>query len=852
MSASVSRIQELLAQVDRMPVGPEERALIDEAVRLADEEGAQELAYAARLRLTASAHMAGDTDAMFAAFAWCVGTHDADPARFPLSIDGNDLLWQYKWMARRLSSNPAIPLARVDDLHADMSRRYREAGTGQSGVLQSRHESALLAGDIEAAARYLAERDELPRDDYSHCEACVRSSDAAFARLRGDDETALRLYDEIIEQDLSCGEEPEAAEGEALLPLLRAGRVDDARAAHLRASRAARANPDGFAMIADHLRFCAVTGNLSRGLAMLERHLPQLGRDPLAQAEHMISLAKVAVLLDALVEDGHADTLIARSDAPELVAVIGGDGRLLTAAELAAAARRTAADIARAFDERGGTSFHADRLEDIRLSGADRFDVAIDTPVFTPEVPVPDEPRDAEGWLLRARDTIAHLDLDVPAAAAARVVDDPDAGPRELAGAQGVLAQIALRRGAPEEAIRLIERRGENLRRDGRDALAEVESRIGSLLFGETGVDDEPVIAAELASAIQSGADDAELPLRLALSDLLLRTERPEPALEQLETVIARLDDDDPHRMLPSARLLGSFALLGLSRFDELADRLDDLLAEDATAPVRMQALYLRAQLLGGSGRSSEGARAADESLTLAIPTRDRARIISTARLAASLLADAGQGADAVARLEFAISEARRGELDTTTLRFELGRAQVRAGTPDLGLDTLDEVYQAEIAAGADDVSVAATLHWLGEAALASDDPRLAFGAWSDAVDRATSAEAWQLAAEVGSRLGQLLSDVESEDAVEVLEAALTAAGRSGLVGLVADVRHRLGRAKTLGGDESGLEDLDAVIRLAAENDAAWLHADATDSKGRALLVLGRVDDGLAVLLGAA
>ena len=318
------QLDELFTRIDLTPVGPEERDLIEQAIRLADEAGDEQGAYLARMRLTSSAHMSGDTDALFSSFAWCIARNEQDPVRFPQEVAGNDLLFQYKWMAGRLGSNPAFSRDEVQALTDDMSRRYREAGVSQSGVLQSLVSTAILSGDLAAAVRFQGERDLIPRDDYSHCEACVRSTDARLAHLRGDDSEALRLFDEIIAQDLTCGEEPEAAQAEALLPLLRAGRYDEAVLHHRQSYRAARALPDGFSIIADHLVFCAVTGNAARGLAILERHIHELGRDPLDRASTLYQLLAIGVLLDAVVQAGQGEALVRGSDDPRLAEILGG------------------------------------------------------------------------------------------------------------------------------------------------------------------------------------------------------------------------------------------------------------------------------------------------------------------------------------------------------------------------------------------------------------------------------------------------------------------------------------------------------------------------------------------------
>ena len=62
MARPKKRFQQLIEEIDRTPWGPEEQALVAEAVALAVELGDERLEYEARMRQTASANMVGATD----------------------------------------------------------------------------------------------------------------------------------------------------------------------------------------------------------------------------------------------------------------------------------------------------------------------------------------------------------------------------------------------------------------------------------------------------------------------------------------------------------------------------------------------------------------------------------------------------------------------------------------------------------------------------------------------------------------------------------------------------------------------------------------------------------------------
>ena len=166
MSTSAT-ITKLFEQIDSTPFGPEERALVDQAVALAVESGDEQLEHLARMRLTVSAKHSGDTDAMLSSFAWTLAKHDSDPQRFPADLGdgGADLLWQYKWMAGTLSASPIFSRDQIDAIHADMLEHYERAGVGLSGVITSRFDEAWRNGRLDEAATLREQLAITPRDD---------------------------------------------------------------------------------------------------------------------------------------------------------------------------------------------------------------------------------------------------------------------------------------------------------------------------------------------------------------------------------------------------------------------------------------------------------------------------------------------------------------------------------------------------------------------------------------------------------------------------------------------------------------------------------------------------------------
>ncbi|MDR1187027.1 MAG: hypothetical protein LBK95_06170 [Bifidobacteriaceae bacterium] len=394
-SDSQAEIEALLEQADQLPYGPEELAIVRQAAELATEAGEEDLEYLARMHLTDSASMVGDTDTKLSSFAWCLAKHDSDPDRFPLQIDaGSDLMWQYKWMCGSTNRSPAFPLDQIRALLDDMEARYRQSGLGLSAVISERFDHAWTTGQLEEAKRLRTVLEATPRDDYSDCEACARSQQAGFAAELGEDARALKLIDEITGQGLSCADEPEFALARTLLPMLRAGRFDDAKANHLRSYQLARLDPDNSSIVAANLSFCAITGNQARALAMVERHLPWLVHDALNSAARLELLAAIGLALESVERIGHGDQLVRGADRPELAALLNLDDAAgpWTVQNLAPKVWASALALAEAFDARNGNLFASGKLGDQKALFDNPFDLPIQSNAFVTAPTPPAEP----------------------------------------------------------------------------------------------------------------------------------------------------------------------------------------------------------------------------------------------------------------------------------------------------------------------------------------------------------------------------------------------------------------------------------------------------------------------------
>ncbi|SDM25678.1 tetratricopeptide repeat protein [Allokutzneria albata] len=346
MSMTHQQLDEMMVAAWRLPFGPSATAAAEEIIRHADANMWKDLQYAGRILATRCYQYGAEPGKAFVTFSWCLNAYDrgeADP-RFD-----HQLFWYFKWIVGSLTTFPEVPLERAHAVLDDMERRYRMAGHGMNPVHQRREMLARHVGDLETAREQYRLWNASPRDEMSDCERCEPSSKVNHLVRLGKDEEAIAVAQSALVSDGDCTEQPQGILTNLLLPYLRTGRLEEAVDAHRRAYRALQHDRGELHAIGTHIRFCALTGNHSRGLELLERHIGWLEEPPTPMAE-MWFCGSAANLLGQLVEAGYEDVTVQRQEGEIEVRDL--------LPELADRARA----IAERFDARNGTSEQGERL----------------------------------------------------------------------------------------------------------------------------------------------------------------------------------------------------------------------------------------------------------------------------------------------------------------------------------------------------------------------------------------------------------------------------------------------------------------------------------------------------------
>lgn len=344
-------VVERLRRAESTPYGKARSALLEDVVRRADAAEDQELAFYSRLSLVTAYVMGGEARKSLVPFARCVADWDAEPERY--SDHTETFLWTFKYAPSTLSQFPEVPLAQTYGVLDDMERRWRTSGHTMHAVHQYRWMVADHIGDAETAAEQYRLWSTAPRDSLSDCVGCDPTSKVQHLIGTGQPGDAVALAVGVLDGSLTCNEQPQQMLTQLLPAYVAEGMYSEAVDAHRRAYRALRNLPGELNAYADHVVFCARTGNEARAVELVERHLGELDDPPSTLAE-MNFAAAASLALRRIGGSAGDDLLIRRAK-----------GEDVPAGQLAEQLAARALGLAERFDERNGTKHQSDVVRSV-------------------------------------------------------------------------------------------------------------------------------------------------------------------------------------------------------------------------------------------------------------------------------------------------------------------------------------------------------------------------------------------------------------------------------------------------------------------------------------------------------
>lgn len=355
-----NEVAELISEAEGLDYGEAKVALLDEAVRLADRRKDLDLQFEARMAYSTACAFSGYPQQLLVAFAWCLGQMDRHPDRF----FEFEVLWQYKWIPQRLARHPDISLEQIESTMQDLEKRYRDGNASMRTVHFGRFRLARYLGDVELAKREYDLWRQGQRDHLSDCFECELDGEVALLFLLGEDEKGLKKARILFAGRRSCVEVPHITYGRVLMPLVRAQEEKEAREHHIRGYRMIRRSRELASYVHLHITYLVETGDLSRALAIFERHWPTVRtvRDPFNVLDYYIA----ALPLMKRLQTPRRKSVKIRL--PEGVSLERKDERVALT-DLEAWMEKEVRELAARFDKRNGNSYHSDRVDQAASTG---------------------------------------------------------------------------------------------------------------------------------------------------------------------------------------------------------------------------------------------------------------------------------------------------------------------------------------------------------------------------------------------------------------------------------------------------------------------------------------------------
>ncbi|QCD58462.1 tetratricopeptide repeat protein [Streptomyces hawaiiensis] len=341
-------LREAMAENSGQPEGPARNARAEELLTAAEKLDVPLAVIEALGHQLKVYNYSSEKGKMFVPFARLLRMWDERPEDFD-AYETHSLHWVFKWVSAGMLDQPHIPLASIEKWLGEMEHRYRLAGHSERAVRSAEHSVAAHVGDVTRAERAYAAWLAADRDTMADCHACELHGQGWWQAEQGRDAQALELWRPVLEGEYACAHEPHTALASSLVPLLRLGREEEARSSHLRGLRLVRAMESMRGAYAEHVEFCALTGNEARGLELLAERPAYFTDDGHPQSK-LDFMSVVALLMDRLTGLGLGDRQVP-----------GPAGREWTARELATHARGEALALAARFDERNGTTHVGER-----------------------------------------------------------------------------------------------------------------------------------------------------------------------------------------------------------------------------------------------------------------------------------------------------------------------------------------------------------------------------------------------------------------------------------------------------------------------------------------------------------
>lgn len=350
----MTTFEELMMDAEQLPDGPAKLSLLEEAAKIADEAGDTHQGYKARLEIVDAANWSGYPLKVIAAYSWMLGKYD----QFPNEFDAFRLLWRYKWIISTVAGFPEVSRQQIEDMLADMRRRFLEHGYSERTYLSCEYSALLTLNEIEDAELIFKKFRQMDRDGLSDCLACEQNELVNHYNIMDEDELVIKYAEPILNGKMRCSRVPHLTYSMVMMPLYRLGRIEEALQYQKKGYRMIRGDISYIWGIANHLEFFAHL-DLAKGLGIFEESIPLLSEVEDSESR-MVYYTKSAFFMKKLVE----------ADVPFMVKLpkaLTDQQSFGSFTDLQKYLVNQALILAKLFDQRNGNSGNYEWLESLEI-----------------------------------------------------------------------------------------------------------------------------------------------------------------------------------------------------------------------------------------------------------------------------------------------------------------------------------------------------------------------------------------------------------------------------------------------------------------------------------------------------
>jgi hypothetical protein len=350
-----SDVYDLLDQAAELEPCSTKVMLLEQAVAMADAHQDVDLGFRVRKKLIYAAAFSGYPEKELVAFSWCLAQCDRQPDQF----EETELLWEYKWIIGSLPGFVTITRQQMEEMIADMQRRYERAGASLHAVYKVQRSVAESCGDKQAAARYHELLQKTKPDGRSDCSACVIDAEADYLIFQEQDAKALKKVAKILRGQLSCMTVPDRTYAKLAFPLVRLGRAAEALEYYRQSYKTIHGNRNFFWSVSQYLGLMVLTENMGEAVKLFQKHLPW-ALETRSDSSRFEFLLMASFLFDRLVAAGKKEVKLRL---PKEFPLYQEEGTY-SVPHIADWLTKQLTSLAARFDTRNGNSYDSNRIKE--------------------------------------------------------------------------------------------------------------------------------------------------------------------------------------------------------------------------------------------------------------------------------------------------------------------------------------------------------------------------------------------------------------------------------------------------------------------------------------------------------